>query len=63
MIMKASFSDLAAIYSQVLSVLQQAPPLPQQSQKFSSYEVSKIKSVLASSINSIYRGSCMLEFM
>lgn len=62
-IMKASFSDLAAIYDQVLSALQQAPPLPKQSQKFSSYEISKIKSVLASSISNIYRGSSTFEFL
>lgn len=62
-IMKASFSDLTAIYDHVLSALQQAPRLPQYPYRFATVEVSDIKRILTSAINSLYRGSCALEFL
>jgi hypothetical protein len=62
-IMKASFGDLTAIYDHVLSALQQAPPLPQHPRKFASVGESDIKKILTSAINSIYGGSCTLEFL
>jgi hypothetical protein len=62
-IMKASFGELTTIYDLVLSALEQAPPLPQYPHKFVTGEVSDIKGILTSSINSIYKGSSTLEFL
>jgi len=61
-IMKASFSELTAIYHHVLLAIQQAPPLPQQ-RKFDSAEVSHIKMILGSAISTIYKDFCTLEFL
>jgi hypothetical protein len=63
LLMKASFNDLIAIYHGVLSTLQQAPALPQQSQKFTKSQVLHIKTILTSAVSSIYGGSCALEFL
>lgn len=62
-IMDASYSDHIAIYRQVLSTLQQAPPLPPQSRRFTNADVLHIKAIMTSAIDSIYRGSYMLEFL
>jgi hypothetical protein len=62
-LMNASFSDLIAIYRTVLSTLQQAPPLPQYSQKFTNSQVLHIKTILTSAVNDIFGSSCVLEFL
>jgi hypothetical protein len=62
-LMKASFGELIAIYRVALSTINQAPPLPQASRKFTSSEVLHIKTILTSAVSNIYGETCALEFL